>query len=44
MLDISKIREQFPILKRKVNGQDLIYFDNGATTQKPQSVIAAESN
>ena len=44
MLDISKIREQFPILKRKVNGQDLIYFDNGATTQKPQSVITAESN
>ena len=44
MLDISKIREQFPILSRKVNGHDLIYFDNGATTQKPQSVITAESN
>jgi cysteine desulfurase/selenocysteine lyase len=44
MLDISKIREQFPILKRKVNEQDLIYFDNGATTQKPKSVIEAESN
>ena len=44
MLDISKIREQFPILKRKVNGQDLIYFDNGATTQKPQAVIDAEAN
>ena len=44
MLDISKIRKQFPILSRKVNGQDLVYFDNGATTQKPQSVITAESN
>ena len=44
MLNISKIRAQFPILSRKVNGQDLVYFDNGATTQKPQSVITAESN
>jgi cysteine desulfurase/selenocysteine lyase len=44
MLDISKIRKQFPILSRKVNGQDLVYFDNGATTQKPQVVIDAESN
>jgi len=44
MLDISKIRAQFPILSRKVNGQDLVYFDNGATTQKPQSVIDAEAN
>ena len=44
MLDISKIRKQFPILSRKVNGEDLVYFDNGATTQKPQSVITAESN
>ena len=44
MLDISKIRSQFPILNRKVNGKDLVYFDNGATTQKPQSVIDAEAN
>ena len=44
MLDISKIRKQFPILSRSVNGEDLVYFDNGATTQKPQSVITAESN
>ena len=44
MLDISKIRSQFPILSRKVNGRDLVYFDNGATTQKPQAVIDAESN
>ena len=44
MFDVNKIREQFPLLKRKVNGQDLVYFDNGATTQKPQSVIDAVSN
>ena len=44
MLDISKIRNQIPILRSKVNGEDLVYFDNGATTQKPQSVITAESN
>ena len=39
MFDDSKIRNQFPILKRKVNGKDLVYFDNAASTQKPQSVI-----
>ena len=44
MLDINQIRKQFPILSRKVNGHDLVYFDNGATTQKPDSVIEAESN
>ena len=44
MVDINKIRSQFPILNRKVNGKDLVYFDNGATTQKPQSVIDAEAN
>ena len=44
MLDLNKIRAQFPILNRKVNGKDLVYFDNGATTQKPQSVINAEAN
>jgi cysteine desulfurase/selenocysteine lyase len=38
---IEKIREDFPILKRQVNGRPLIYLDNGATTQKPQSVIDA---
>ena len=41
MLDIQKIRAQFPILKQTVNGKPLIYFDNGATTQKPQVVIDA---
>ena len=44
MLNINKIRAQFPILNRKVNGYGFVYFDNGATTQKPQSVIDAEAN
>jgi cysteine desulfurase/selenocysteine lyase len=44
MLDIKKIRAEFPILNRKVNGMDLVYFDNGATTQKLQSVIDSEAN
>ena len=38
-LDINKIREDFPILKRKVNGNDFVYFDNAATSQKPNKVI-----
>jgi cysteine desulfurase/selenocysteine lyase len=37
--DIQKIREDFPILKRKVNGAPLVYLDNAATSQKPQQVI-----
>lgn len=41
MLDPYKIREDFPILKRKVNGYPLIYFDNAATSQKPRQVIEA---
>lgn len=41
MLDINKIREDFPILNRKVHGKPLIYFDNGATSQTPQIVIDA---
>jgi len=39
--DVYKIREDFPILKRKVHGKPLIYFDNAATSQKPQKVIEA---
>ncbi|MCH1431652.1 MAG: cysteine desulfurase [Flavobacteriaceae bacterium] len=39
MLDVKKIRADFPILSRKVNGQDLVYFDNAATSQTPQKVI-----
>lgn len=41
MLDIQKIRTQFPILSQQVNGKPLVYFDNGATSQKPQIVIDA---
>jgi cysteine desulfurase/selenocysteine lyase len=41
MFDVEKIRNDFPILKRKVNGQPLIYFDNAATSQKPQVMIDA---
>ena len=44
MLDLSKIRKDFPILSRTVNGKPLIYFDNGATSQKPQAVIDAISH
>jgi len=41
MLDIKKIREDFPILKREVNGKPLVYLDNAATSQTPQQVIDA---
>lgn len=41
MLDSLKIREDFPILKRKINNYPLIYFDNAATSQKPRQVIEA---
>lgn len=42
-LDIEAVRSQFPILKRSVKGRPLVYLDNAATTQKPQSVIDALS-
>lgn len=41
MIDIQKIRADFPILNQQVNGKPLVYFDNGATAQKPQVVIDA---
>lgn len=41
MKTINEIRADFPILGRKVYGKPLVYFDNGATTQKPQSVLDA---
>ena len=44
MLDVKKIRTHFPILNQSINRKKLVYFDNGATTQKTQSVINAESN
>ncbi len=40
-LDVNSIREQFPVLHQEVNGKPLVYFDNAATTQKPQTVIDA---
>lgn len=44
MIDIQKIRNDFPILNQEVNGKPLVYLDNGATTQKPQCVIDAIAN
>lgn len=41
MFDIEKIRADFPILSQKINGKPLVYFDNGATSQKPKIVIDA---
>ncbi|HLX92545.1 MAG TPA: cysteine desulfurase [Puia sp.] len=41
LLDVQKLRSDFPILSRKVNGRPLVYFDNAATTQKPLKVINA---
>jgi cysteine desulfurase/selenocysteine lyase len=43
-LDVYAIRQQFPILNRQVKGKPLIYLDNAATAQKPQSVIDALVN
>ncbi|WP_324209494.1 cysteine desulfurase [Flavobacterium sp.] len=43
MFDVQKVRADFPILSQKVNGKPLVYFDNGATSQKPQVVIDAVS-
>jgi cysteine desulfurase / selenocysteine lyase len=39
MLDVNKIRQDFPILSRTINGYPLVYLDSSATTQKPQSVL-----
>jgi cysteine desulfurase/selenocysteine lyase len=43
-INVSKLREDFPVLKRQVNGKPLIYFDNAATSQKPESVIETMNN
>lgn len=40
-MDGSEFRRAFPLLQRKMNGQPLVYLDNGATTQKPESVVQA---
>ncbi|WP_281825442.1 cysteine desulfurase [Jannaschia rubra] len=39
MFDVEEIRAQFPILQRKINGNPLVYLDNGASAQKPQVVL-----
>ena len=39
--DVDDVRADFPILDRKINGKDLVYLDNAATTQKPRRVIDA---
>ena len=43
-LNVDKIRSDFPILKRKVNGSPFVYFDNAATSQKPNQVIDSISD
>ena len=40
--DIKKLREEFPILDKVVNGKPLVYLDNAATTQKPDSVLRGD--
>ena len=42
--DVNKIRSDFPILKKKINGKQLIYFDNAATSQTPSCVIDSISD
>ncbi len=44
MFDVKKIREDFPILSREVNGKRLVYLDNASTTQKPVQVIGCVSD
>lgn len=44
MVDLQKIRQDFPILQRKIHGKPLAYLDNGATSQKPSQVLQAIQN
>ena len=39
MITLHEIRSMFPVLSRKVHGKELVYFDNAATSQRPQSII-----
>ncbi len=41
-MNVKKIRKDFPVLKRKINGKNIVYFDNAATSLKPKQVINAE--
>ncbi len=43
-IDVARVRQDFPILSREVHGKPLVYLDNSATTQRPESVIDAMSN
>lgn len=43
-VDITKIRGDFPFLKRRIKGKPIVYFDNAATTQKPKQVVEGLSN
>ncbi len=43
-MDVSKVRSDFPILSRTVNGHPLVYLDSGATSQRPNQVIDAEAD
>src|SRR5436309_12918437 len=42
--DVQRVREDFPILRQRIRGKPLVYLDNAATSQKPQSVIDAISH
>ncbi len=44
LLDVTRLRQDFPILRQTVNGKPLVYLDNAATCQKPQSVIECEAH
>ncbi|MEM0130291.1 MAG: aminotransferase class V-fold PLP-dependent enzyme, partial [Thermoplasmatales archaeon] len=44
MISVGRIRDDFPILKREVNGKRIVYLDSTATTQKPRQVIGAIVN
>ncbi len=44
IFDVDEVRKDFPILQREIDGKPLVYFDNAATSQKPQSVIDAISD
>ena len=43
-INVEKLRQDFPILSRKINGKPLIYFDNAASSQKPKQVVEAMMN
>ena len=44
MSDLSRLKDDFPILKREMNGRPLVYLDSAATTQKPVAVLDASGN